>query len=716
MDIAMKEQCFHIACLAGAAMLCLFGLTGCVHYQGDGTVGAIIATSEAFKAFDGEYENTPYFKNHKPASIAVLPFSSPEEKLFTLKKGFDKPEDVVRKGLYNHISSLPFKDLELFDIDTRLQNAGIQDGKSIHQLIDEDPKKLKSILGVESVVTGTVSHFDKIFAGIYSQVAVGCEVKMWDLETGNLLWRAKHVSRAHAGGLSLNPIGLLMSAAASAWNLRNTELLSQTDELFREMVSTIELPESMRITPRSKTVIDLFAVMNANKPFTSGKYISFRLIGDADCKAYVDLINYKSAIDLEPLAPSVKQAMKADIMGSIQHRYEESGQKLSPEMMAEVEKEFATREIYEGVYTVSPGEEKYGLTAKAYLVNAFGDQASKLDVVHTIDIDAVPPAEISDLSAESLNRKVHIRWLRNQEADLSGYEIWSSRSPLSGFKAVKTSEKNDAVLDDLANFDPYYIKVRAVDRANNKGSFGKAVKAVALPKQGLLDLPRPGPVLDGSIDGDILLVREKSPYRILSKVKVKGGATLFAEPGVTLRFSPKAALIVDGGSIVAYGRKDQPVRMTPAVFDAVPGSWHGLVLKQSPHTMLHHVVIEKAETGMTITDSSPEILSASISNCSQAGLYLKENARPNMTCSVLSSNHGQGGMVIEGAGIAPSIHNNSFIDNEPFEVQSYTPLNVDLTDNYWGSTIPDNQSFLGHITWNPFLPAPPQTCPVRRYP
>jgi hypothetical protein len=683
---------------------------GCVHYQGEGSMGMIIATSEAFKAFDGEYENTPYFKDHKPESIAVLPFSSLEEKLFALDSGFDHPEEIVRKGLYNHISSLPFKDLELFDIDMRLLNAGIWNTEALYVLIAENPRKLKSLLGVDAVITGEVTHFDKIFAGIYSQIAVGCEVKMWNLDSGNMLWRARHVSRAHAGGISLNPIGLLMSAAASAWNLRNTEMLSQTDELFREIVSTIEVPPSMPAAPKSKPAIDLFAALNAEKPFTSGKDILFRLIGDADCRAYVDLINYRSAIDLSPLSSSMRQAVKSDIMTSIRHRYEAAGQEPSPEMMAELEKGFADREIYEGRYTVLPGEEHYGLNAKAYLVNAFGQQTFRLDVVQRIDIDAKPPAAAAVPACESLDQKVHIRWLPNEETDLAGYEIWTSASPLSGYRHLATSEKNHAALKDLSNFDPIYIKVRAVDRADNKGDFSRAVEAVSLPRQGLYDLPQPGPALEGPIGGSILLVRQKSPYQVLSDIQLKPGATLYAEPGVVMLFSPKTALVVDGGGFVAYGRKDSPVHLAPAVFEAQPGSWRGLVVNHTDHTLLNHVLIEKAETGLTIANSSPEVFSTTIRECSQAGLYLKENARPHITCSVVSSNRGQGGLVIEGAGIAPRIRNNLFVGNHPFEVQSYTPLLIDLSGNYWGGPVPNERLFLGHVAISPFLSAPPETC------
>ena len=250
---------------------------GCTHVSKDKST-VVIATSEAFKKFTGEFENTAYFKKHKPVSLAVLPFLYPKGESYFIELDAENPGGIVRRGMYNHIASLPFKDTELFDIDKRLKNAGLTDIRKINDVIAKNPRKLKSILGVDAVVSGEVTHFDRIFLGIYSQVAVGCEVNMWDLKSGKLLWRAKQVSRAHSGGLSLNPIGLAMSTVASLWNLRKTELLSQTDELFREIISTIELPKSFRFAQEPPPKIDLFAVVNTGKPFTAGKKSAFLTI------------------------------------------------------------------------------------------------------------------------------------------------------------------------------------------------------------------------------------------------------------------------------------------------------------------------------------------------------------------------------------------------------------------------------------------------------
>ena len=242
--------------LTAFCFLCLGMMAGgCTHVVTQERSPGVVATTEAFKLFKGEYENTAYFKKVKPSSIAVLPFHYEGEHQLSLDFDAGDPADIVRRGMYNHIASLPFKDIEIFDTDNRLKNAGLKDVGAIDDLIAQNPEKLKSILGADAAVSGRVTHFDRIFLGIYSQVAVGCQVKMHDLKTGKLLWQAKHVTRAHAGGLSISPIGLAMATVASVWNLRQTEMYRQTDDLFREIISTIDLPETALALKTPKRLI-----------------------------------------------------------------------------------------------------------------------------------------------------------------------------------------------------------------------------------------------------------------------------------------------------------------------------------------------------------------------------------------------------------------------------------------------------------------------------
>lgn len=686
--------------------------TGCVHVSTD-KEAVIVATSEALKYFTGEYENTEYFKKHKPQSLAVLPFRYLKRKSYSIDFDSEDPGGIVRRGMYNHIASLPFRDLEIYNTDKLLKNAGITDARKLETMITENPKKLKSILGVDAVVSGEVTHFDRIYLGIYSQVAVGCEVKMWDLKTGGLLWRAKQVSRAHAGGLSLNPIGIAMSTVASLWNLRGTELLSQTDELFREIVSTIELPESFRFIKESPPRIDLFAVINSGQPFTAGKKAAFRIIGDPQCSAYVDLADFKSNLQLTPVPEGVKKALHTEVLEAMKKNYRETGHTLSPELVATVKQELTSREIYEGFYTVESGEQAYGLLSKAYLVNSAGGQGTAIDAAHYVDIDGLPPQTTIGLAAEPLDNKIKIRWDPNSEEDLSYYEIWSSSTPLSGYTLISKSEENEAVIKNLPNFTKVYFRTRAVDKASNAGDFGKYIETVPLPEQGLYDLPQPGPVLSGEIKEKAFLVADKSPYMVLSNLRIAPGGALYIEPGVEILFSPDSSLTISGGDFFAYGSSEKPIHFAAKTSRKELGAWGGIVMEGVKRSILRYVTIEGATTGFTISNSAPSIIALTVTRCSQAGLYLKERARPNISCSIFTYNEGQGALIMEGEGLAPVIRNNVFENNEPFQVQSYTPLQVDLKGNYWGRSEPEANWFLGDIVWKPALAKPSASCSTK---
>ena len=151
------------------------------------------------------------------------------------KKGFE----TVRRGFYNHFSSLPFKDMEITKIDDLLKKADLTDPEQIKKT---SPQKLGEILGVDAVIYGEISNFDKLFAVIYSQVSVGAEVKMYETKTGQFLWSGQHVVRIHEGGFSTTPIGIIAVVIATAMNLRDIQLLRACDDLFREMVKTIPTP------------------------------------------------------------------------------------------------------------------------------------------------------------------------------------------------------------------------------------------------------------------------------------------------------------------------------------------------------------------------------------------------------------------------------------------------------------------------------------------
>ena len=267
-------------------------------------------------------------------------------------------------------------------------------------------------------------------------------------------------------------------------------------------------------------------------------------------------------------------------------------------------------------------------------------------------------------------------------------------------------EKNEAVLAEQPNFERFYVRVRALDRAGNEGPFSQPAQAVALPTSDLYSLPQPGPLLGGAVAGRVLLTAEKSPFSIMSDLTVDRGAVIYIEPGVTLRFAPDVSLQVTDGGLLAYGTAKKPIRFAAKAAGGGPGAWKGLVLQGGRQVLLRYVQIEGAQIGIHIADSAPTLHAARVAGSSQAGVVLDSGAKPDITCSVLERNGGQGGIVIQGEGL----HHNTFVDNDPFQVQSYTPLQIDLSQNYWGNAVPRQDWFLGNVQWEPALAEEPKRC------
>lgn len=683
-------------------------LSGCTSYLHDEKRTLLIASSEAFQRFSGEFENTPYFKKHKPSAIAVLPFTQTDSKTFSVEIDEEKPAEIVRRGMYNHIASLPFIDLEMYETDKRLKNAGIGDAHDVKALLLENPSKLKSILGVDAVVAGNVTHFDRFFMGIYSQVAVGCEVQLIDLDSGKLLWRAKHTSKAHGGGLSLNPIGIAVAAVSAAWNLRSEEILSQTDNLFREIVSTIDAPGLPPPSERRALRIDLFAVTNADKPYRSGDKIAFRVIGDPNCRVYVDIGDFQHGIDLFPAPPAEKRKLQDRISATLRENLQEPDSPLSEDIITAALQEFQGREIYEGDYTVEPGIEVTGQMARAHLVGESGAKRSEFDTIHAIHIDSRPPSSPGGIEGHPLDNKVRLTWNQNPESDLAAYEIWMSSTRSTGYNLVGKKENNTFILDNMVNFSKRYVKLKAIDKTGNESPFGDIVEVVALPDPDLLKALHLGPSLTGKISTVALLTPDNNPYTLLDELIITENGALHISPGVDIRFGPEARIHIDGGDLMVYGQREKPVRFSPQFSNSVSADWQGIILDNAKRVSIRNTSIENAEIGIRIINSAPTIFGVTITRCSQAGIYLSENAKPHIRCSSFIGNSGQGAMVIEGGGIAPVIRNNRFRDNAPFNVQSYTPLKIDLTENVWDKT--DAAYFLGNIEWLPVLESLPALC------
>ncbi|MEW5773446.1 MAG: GNA1162 family protein [Thermodesulfobacteriota bacterium] len=699
----MRHVLFAILCLG----LLLAG-AGCAHVSPDPGKATAVGLGEPLTHFTGEFENTPQMRQAPPRSVAVLPFTGDPARWGSTPEGED-PRPVLRKAFYNHFASLPFRDMELDETDRRLREAGLDDPAAQAQILAQDPGRLKSVLGVDAVVAAEVTHYDRLYLGLASLVSVGCEVRMVSLSNGGLLWRAQQVSRGFGGGVSESPLGLLTGAIAALWNLRHEELYSQTDELFREMVTTIGRPENPA-PANHPPVITLFAALRPDRPLRRGEEVRLRLVGEPGCDAYADLGTFRTHIPLQPLGPAETAALRQEIMTLATERAQAAGRPLTPELATLMEAELAARTVYEGTYAVEPEAEAYGLAAKGYLVRVSGSQALRVDPGPALDIDARPPAPPAGLAAEPLDRRLRLTWAESPDADLAGYEVYLSASGLTGFALAAKSEHGAADVDNLENFTPVFLRVAAVDKAGNVSEMSAYAKAAPLPDPALAGLPTPGPALDGVLMDKVLLRADKGPFLVRDTLVVGRGAALHVEPGAVLRFAAGAGLAVRGGELAVYGAPRRPVRLIPADAAAPPGSWAGVLVDEGGRARLEHAEIQGAEVGLTIHESAPSLRGMRILGCSQAGLVLDDGARPVATCSRIAGNLGMGGLVAQGTGLAPSITSTSFADNEPFDVQNFAPVELDLTGNWWGGSAA-GPKVLGPARTEPALTYPPADCP-----
>ena len=173
--------------------------------------------------------------NNHPKSIAILPFDNQTE--------VDGIDEFVRVTFYSHLSALPYEDIELHVVEKTLGEHRLSSYKKLRKT---RIKKLGRILGCDAVLFGEVTKFERIFVGIYSQLAVGLTIKVWDTRTGRMIWSDEDVQRSHEGGIPLTLTDIPMITIKAGLNLRDAIKIRSVDELSRELTSRIPVPRYTR--------------------------------------------------------------------------------------------------------------------------------------------------------------------------------------------------------------------------------------------------------------------------------------------------------------------------------------------------------------------------------------------------------------------------------------------------------------------------------------
>ncbi len=576
----------------------------------------VIATSTTAIApqirnlFEGKFVIDPYMESHRPITVAVLPFIDQSRK----KEG----AVAVRKGFYNHFSSLPFKDMELQMVDNLLSKANLGDTEAIYKT---SPQELGKLLNVDAVVFGEISNFDKLFAVVYSQVAVGAEIKMYDTKTGNFLWSGQHTVRIHEGGLSVTPFGIIATVVATAINVRDIQLLRACDDLFRDMVKTIPVPtiaEALR-----PPVISLLTQDTKNLPKKAGDEINVVIQGAPRMQAYFDIGAFKKHIGMREM---------------------ESG-------------------WYLGTYKVLPGDNISHAMIVGFLSDDAGNASQWVDAIGTVTIDTDPPEKIKNLQTVGRNNLLILNWDKSQAADLAGYRLYRSLTPLSGFQEVGRSEVNEWRDEKATNGQKYYYFVTAIDWAGNESE--KIDPVLGLPIA-------PGPTAVYSpIEVDTIWYSGASPYIINQTILVKDKATLTIEPGTEVR-SSGGGLIIEG-QIKARGTKEHLITFTSTEEGKL---WEGILFNNTKEkdNQLAYLRISSAKVAISCEASSPRLEDSELTVNLMALKIMGAFSRPELQRNAIHKNKESAILIRDGA--QPRLVENMIVDNlrEGVVIESASPV------------------------------------------
>jgi len=631
-----------------------------------GTKGGMV--SDIKKMFGGTYTVDPYMEKHIPKTVAVLPFIDESRS--------QKGNEIVRRGFYNHFSSLPFKDMELYQVDHLLRKAGYNDPETLSHI---PPEKLKDMLNVDAVIMGSISNFDKLFAGIYSQVSVGAEIKMIDT-TGQFLWSGKHVVRIYEASLPTSPIGVITSIISAAMNVRDIQLLRACDDLFRDMIKTIPVTSLAQAQAQIPPVIDLLIQDSQGLPKKTGDEIRVFLKGSPGLTSWFDIGDFKKGIDMQEVEPGG----------------------------------------YVGTYRVIPGDNIENAIISGYLDSGMGNPTRWVDALGTITIDTQPPEPPQNIIAIGRENSVTVSWDENKEKDLSGYILYKSETPLSGFVNIDQTEFTHFEDRQATNLKTYYYKVSAIDRAGNESEQKSIVPGTAVPAG-------PTPV-SGTIDQHTTWYAGASPYIIEDTVIVSQNAILTIEPGTRIK-SNGSGIMIKGG-ILAKGLEKQII-----TFESnTEKSWKGIAFQQAKgsESIMAFVRISGAAVGVDCHSSSPvlkndewvnnqiglrisggyaipQIEANLIHQQNGAAVVINDGAAPKVTANHIQNNRKEG-LIIEKAG-SVLLKNNRIVNNAGTGIRikdsSVKIIENDIYDNHpyniagddQGKAIDADRNWWGSANW-----------------
>jgi len=579
-------------------------LGGCAAQTDDGIVAGPILTGTS----DAE---TAEAATALPRTIAIMPLSNETDSELAI--------DVVRQTLTNHFGSRNYRVVHTGDVNQRLTAAGYTlDGKGLPELSD-----LRRITGADGIITGSVTHYDKTFAGVAARISVGVSLTLHN-GADELVWETEGVKRSYAGGVSTSPVGLIVNALTAAKHIYgDANLYRAADELGRSLATSMPSPASLgaQTLPTISTVVH----SGVNQRLNYGDTLSIGLEGDPGLSATA-------------LIPEI---------GLVGLSEAEPGQ-------------------YVGEITIDNTLNLDQVAITGRLENEQGVASSFVSPFGLLTVDNEAPSGVTELSVLSQDGGIQLTWTPSSSADARQVVITTP----DGKSVSASAMDSTAVISGLTNFADSEIVVAVEDIAGNLSQPQRLI-GIAAPDPRFATATDADNVLPAFIRGVQRLRASRSPYYLGQPTTIATDGALIIEPGTVIELSKGSKLTVLG-AFAAYGTKAAPIQLATKNNNRV-----GEFLVLSSATPSHVAGLSSGQVNLPIqvTSGAPDLIDNTLDQTFNA-IVVSGASKPTLRGNVISRATAAGVIVSDQA--QPIFESNTFTDNEPFHIQngSTFPINV----------------------------------------
>ena len=579
-------------------------LGGCAAQTDDGIVAGPILTGTS----DAE---TAEATTALPRTIAIMPLSNETDSELAI--------DVVRQTLTNHFGSRNYRVVHTGDVNQRLTAAGYTlDGRGLPELSD-----LRRITGADGIITGSVTHYDKTFAGVAARISVGVSLTLHN-GADETVWETEGVKRSYAGGVSTSPVGLIVNALTAAKHIYgDANLYRAADELGRSLATSMPSPASLgaQTLPTISTVVH----SGVNQRLNYGDTLSIGLEGDPGLSATA-------------LIPEI---------GLVGLSEAEPGQ-------------------YVGEITIDNTLNLDQVAITGRLENEQGVASSFVSPFGLLTVDNEAPSGVTELSVVSRDGGIQLTWTPSSSADARQVVITTP----DGKSISASAMDSTAVISGLTNFADSEIFIAVEDIAGNLSQPQRLI-GIAAPDPRFATATDADNVLPAFIRGVQRLRASRSPYYLGQPTTIATDGALIIEPGTVIELSKGSKLTVLG-AFAAYGTKAAPIQVATKNNSRV-GEF--LVLSSTAPSHVAGLSSEQVNLPIQVTSGAPDLIDNTLDQTFNA-IVVSGASKPTLRGNVISRATAAGVIVSDQA--QPIFESNTFTDNEPFHIQngSTFPINV----------------------------------------